>query len=83
MTYFLHDIFMIIKADEWAVFQIGGHHYSLQNRLCRIIVTPVVNEGMCVESIEDPSWATYKKEDGHQRDGFMQFCMRLAECKTP
>ena len=32
--------------------------------------------------IEDPPWLSYKEEDGHQRDGFMQFFTRLANWKT-
>ena len=33
--------------------------------------------------IENPPWAGYKEEDGHQTDGFMMFCTTLAECKPP
>ena len=29
--------------------------------------------------IEDTPWAAYKEDDGHQKDGFMLFCMMLAE----
>ena len=31
--------------------------------------------------VENPSWAGHKEEDGHQRDGFMVFFMRLADYK--
>ena len=32
--------------------------------------------------IEDLPWAAYKGEDGHDRDGFMLLCTRIADCKT-
>ena len=28
------------------------------------------------------TWTAKKEEDGHQRDGFISFCMRFAKCKT-
>ena len=41
---------MNIKEETLVVLNVGGHYYYLLNGLCRIIVKPVVSEGMWVEN---------------------------------
>ena len=55
--------------------------YSRVCRLCRNWVCRFLNVFEMLD-IEDPPWVAYRVVDGHQRDGFMLFCTRLAECKT-
>ena len=55
--------------------------------MCAVCSFDAVGENRChryvgsIYKTENLPWPGYE-EDGHQRDGFMVFCMRLAEYKT-
>ena len=56
----------------------GKRYVSYDHPLRTLFIAPIMDTFIVTHKAE-LEWASYKKEDGHQRDGFVFFCMRLAE----